>query len=112
MKRFKISNSAPRPDWTEQLRSLKKQDLRKRHKGDLTSAVISAYAYAKEYGSPMYVYLGNSYGHRVWGVTEDLNRYALCPISNNGGRLFEIRPDGEAIEHALELPKVGEAVTA
>lgn len=75
---------------TQSLQNMKK--LRATPDGTLSSGIISAAYYAKKMNKTMYTYVGNSYGHTVWRVTEKTSE-CLNPINNTGTKLVSVTPD-------------------
>ena len=87
---LKMGPGVEEPKVTAALRAMKK--LRKKSDGTLNAATISAAAYAKEFKEPMYVYLGNSYMHTIWRVSNKPSEY-LNRINNTGDKIGEVTPD-------------------
>ena len=90
MKRFSegtIDKSA-----TAGLRRMKKFPAK--NTGSLESAVVSAAHYAKKFGHPMFVYVGNSFMSQVHRVSDHPDQY-LNPINNTGDRMVSVSPDLE-----------------
>lgn len=83
---------------TEQLRRVKK--IPAKNHGDFSSALLSAAYYAKKTGKVMYAYLGNSYGHLVYRVSDKASEY-LNPINNTSLRLLSVSPELEVRKYEL-----------
>ena len=85
-------------------KSLRGLDLKARNRGDISSAMLSAGYYARKLGHPMYGYSGNSYGSRVWRVSDKPSEY-LNPINNTGGYVFSVTPELTVARHEVKRPE-------
>ena len=73
-------------------KALKAVKLRARYDGDLDGAIISAGYHAKKNRGNMYVYLGNSYGNRIYQRTYKFSD-ANSRINNSGSFIITVTPE-------------------
>lgn len=98
MSRLILDSGTINQNFTDQLRRMSK--LAAKNRGDLGTAIPSAGYYAKKTGNTMYVYIGNSYGHIIYRVSNKPGEY-LDPINNTGDEIFSVTPDLTVSKHSV-----------
>lgn len=73
-------------------RGMQQATLKARSRGDFQGALLSAGYHAQKQNRSMFVYSGNSFGHRIWRVSYKESEY-LDAINNTGTKIIEVTPD-------------------
>ena len=98
---FRIVSSKEDKANSKMMQSLDVQKLPSRSRGDKQTSFQVALKAAVKYNKSCYVYVGDSYNHKVYQTTFKKND-ALNTINNSFGLLIEITPDRKFIVHELE----------